>query len=145
VAERLDPEGEEPALARYNLFMLFGLASERAAEATEKLRDKAPDAAAKKRLTDEARARRASAQQEYTKAAQVLHQFLQLDPYDPRLRFQLADALFRAGETSAGRKRAQDARRLDEMIQNLPERTARSLTDRQREQIQSWLRPARPG
>jgi tetratricopeptide (TPR) repeat protein len=133
-AERLDPEGKDANQAHYQLRMLFAQAAERSAEQHAQAKNHA-----------EARRYRDGARQEYRLAAEVLARFVPFDPFDPRLRYQLAEAYHRAGEEGAGRRQAAEAVRLDAALTDAgADRAARTLSDSQRENLRAWFAAASP-
>jgi cytochrome c-type biogenesis protein CcmH/NrfG len=143
-AEKLDPQGTAPLLAKHRMLLRFIEFSERAAEETEKLRAQA-DPAARRQLAEDVARHRANARHEALAAVEALERARQLDPYDARLRYQLAEALFKAGKSSDAFAELREAIRLDDLVvQNSPERPVRSLSDRQRKQIDDWLSDAPP-
>jgi O-antigen ligase len=105
-AVKLDPENKETYWTQYRLAILF------------------------------AQAARSKAQDFRVLATQYLHEAVQRDPTEARLRFHYAEALFEAGEAVAGRAQAQEALRLDE----LSTEPFRKLTDADREKAKSRLK-----
>jgi tetratricopeptide (TPR) repeat protein len=87
------------------------------------------------RILTALRAGPGEAKNQYRLAARVLEKYLPNDPTDATLRYQLAEALFRGGETAAAREQAREALRLDQASK----RPTRSLTDPQRKQLEEWL------
>jgi O-antigen ligase len=73
----------------------------------------------------------------YDFAAQAMLQAVKRDPTDARLRYQYADALFKARRPVDGRAAAQEAIRLDA----LSVEATRKLSEPQREQARKWLMP----
>jgi O-antigen ligase len=80
------------------------------------------------------------AKKQYQLAAAPLKRYLPNDPTDAELRYQLAEALFKAEDWQPAREQAREALRLDQAAK----RATRSLTDPQRKQLQEWLTAA-PG
>lgn len=133
-AEKLDPEGQDGCQARYRLFMLFGRVSAEIATRLEATKDAKNVAVAKQR--------RQEAREKYGFAAKTLTRFLPVDPHNARLRFQLAEAFFLAGDQKAGQLQARVARKLDA---EASAGGSPSLTNEQRGQIEKWLDAARSG
>lgn len=108
LAQKLDPENKEVYLAEYRLAL-----------------------ARAQRGGPESRA-------SFAKAARALEAAVLRDPLNARLRFQLAEVLFLAGDAAKGRMVASEARELDRQAP-IPER---ELSDSQRKQILTWLEPS---
>jgi hypothetical protein len=127
-AARLDPDGGQGYWAEYHVRMQLAAVNEEVAH-------KGPnrDPAYVNTLQETAR-------KQFRLAANALERHLPNDLADTELRFQIARAYFRAGDTEKGRQQAEEAQRLDEAA---PPR--RKLTDPQREQLHEWLRPAAAG
>ncbi len=79
---------------------------------------------------------RREAQAQFQYAADLLKQFLEYDPRDPKLRYDIASAEFSAGRLDQGRRYAEEARQLNALA-----RPPRSLPDQQRDQLDKWLEP----
>jgi hypothetical protein len=109
-AQRLDPEGREAYLVEYDLRLLFADAAREAGN-------------------------RDGANQELGRAAKAVREVVRRDPTEARLRYQLADVLFRAGGEVDGREQAHKALQLDDVATE----PGRKLTDAQREQARKWV------
>jgi hypothetical protein len=104
--------------------MLFGQVSQ---EVAQQLKEKEKERAAR---------HEGEARKQYRLAADTLRHYLARDAYDPQLRFQLAAALYLAGDSAAGKRQAEAARDLDATLS--PDAGHR-LSDRQRTQLAEWL------
>jgi len=125
-AIRLDPQGGQGYLVCYQLRMLFGTRNDDVAD-----RGRNRDPLRVGELKEVAR-------QQYRQAAEVMESQLPNDPAEAKLRYLLARAWFKAGDTEKGRKQAEEAQRLDEAVVS----PTRKLTDRQRKQVRDWLSPS---
>src|SRR5262249_39186117 len=105
VATKLDPEGKDGYLAAYRLNLLFAQFSQTGTKTF------------------------------YDFAVNAMRQVVRRDPTEVRLRYQLAEVLFQAGNEADGKLQAEEALRLDQ----LATQPTRKLTNPQREQIQKWL------
>jgi len=72
---------------------------------------------------------------EYVRAATAMEKAVELDPTEARLRFQAAEAWFRAGDAVQGRRQAAAAVEYDQ-LSAVPER---KLSEQQHKQVQAWL------
>jgi tetratricopeptide (TPR) repeat protein len=124
LAARLDPQGSQGYLVQYQLRMRFALAN---ADIARRGDNRDPLFVREKELT---------AQKQYEEAAKVLESYLPNDPTEAKLRYSLARAWFKAGDTQRGREQAEEALRLDEAAAAVP---TRRLTKPQREQVDKWL------
>jgi hypothetical protein len=102
---RIDPQGKEADLAEYQMYMAF------------------------------ARSSKTEGAKLYAKAADAMRHAVRLAPTEARLRFRLAEALFAAGETTAARTEAAEARELD----RLAARPWRKLSEAQRRTVEEWV------
>ncbi len=141
-AQQLDPEGRAGYQAEYQLRKEF-------AEFMKELREREVQAESKEKDPKKkpAHARQAAlldvrARDQYRRAAAALLRYLPNDPHDPRLRYDVADALVHGGAAEKGRQEAREALRLDEAA---PPEATRRLSAQQRVQIRQWLAEAPPG
>lgn len=107
LAQQLDPEGRDGYLTEYRLRLQFAQRAQDPAQVKE----------------------------QYGLAARALRQVVDRDPTEARLRYQLADVLFQAGDSVLGRRQAEEAARLDELATE----PGRRLSEPQREQVRQWL------
>jgi hypothetical protein len=139
-AQQLDPESRAGYQAEYQLHKdfieLFNQLRERERQAEAKEKDPKKKAEHGRQAT----VYNVLAREEYRRAAAALLRYLPNDPTDPRLRYEIADALVHAGEDRKGRQEAGEALRLDEGAPEGPRR----LTAPQRVQIRQWLGEAAP-
>jgi O-antigen ligase len=84
---------------------------------------------------------KAHAVEEYGYVARALRAAVRNDPTEARLRYEFAEALFKAHNAVEGRREAEEALRLDE----LAPQPSRKLKSRQREQVLRWLERPPPG
>jgi hypothetical protein len=75
--------------------------------------------------------------EQYRLAGEALLRYVDHDPADARLRWQIADAFYKAENEDRWREQAEEALRLDE----LATRPARKLTDAQRDKLRARLAP----
>lgn len=78
----------------------------------------------------------AMASEQYIRAAEAVMRYVQKDPTDPRLRYQVAGFLNEAGKTPEALEAAKEALRMDSAV---PPR--RKLSDRERDQLQKIVKP----
>jgi O-antigen ligase len=139
-AEKRDPEGTAPLLARWQLYRLAaGVFTDQAAR-SRKEREKETDTKKKENLARQVHILQKYATQYNELAVAPLRRLTQLDPSDAGLCYRLAEALFQADKKEAAREEARAALRLDETTH-----PARKLSNEQREQLQKWLGTAPPG
>jgi predicted Zn-dependent protease len=79
---------------------------------------------------------KSEAMAQYRFAAKALKALVDLDPTEPELRFQLAETLFKADNQAEGRREAEAALRLDELVHE-----RRKLSPSQSEQLHKRLAP----
>jgi hypothetical protein len=125
-AQRLAPDSFIGYAAEYQVRTLFARLSE---IATRNTKDKG--------LATELEGQ---AREQYHLAGQALDRFLPTDPTNPILRYQIAEALHRAGDEAGARKFAAAALDLDGRLT----RPTRRLTDPQRQELRQWAKEA-PG
>lgn len=108
-ASAIDPEGREGYLAEYRLRLLF----------------------AQWVQSDQTKQK-----EQYRLAARAMREVVVRHPTEARLRYQLAEVLFKSGNAAEGEKEARETLKREEQAT----RQSRKLTDQQREQIQKWLK-----
>ena len=144
-ARKANPEGAEGYLAEYIWCLNFArtLLAEADALEKEKPDPKRPTAAADR--TREATRRRLTAKRLNGEAAQALEAYYRKrDPNDPVIRYLLAEALFGEDRVPDAIEQARQAKRLDDAAMRPgdegPQRTPRSLSKQQRQQVEEWLK-----
>jgi hypothetical protein len=135
LARAANPEGPEGYLAEYEV-------RERIARIlrllVERLKKDAAAPKVKKAQKEQslrlAKDLEGKVRKQYTLAGDALEPYLPRDPTNPQLRYRLAEARFKAGDTDAGLEHAREAQKLDARVSE-----PRKLSDPQREQLRQWL------
>jgi hypothetical protein len=139
-AQQLDPESRAGYQAEYQLRKDFIEFMNQLKEKENQEGDKEKDPKKKAEHARRSALLDVKAREQYRHAAAALLRYLPNDPTDPRLRYDIADALVHAGEAAKGRQQAREALRLDEGVSD----GSRRLTALQRVQIRQWLGEAAP-
>jgi hypothetical protein len=127
IAQRLDPDGPDGYRTEARVRQLFGQVFQ-TLEKQDPAESKVRKARGLPGFGDRSR-------EEYRDAIEALNQLKQRDPTDVQTAYLLAEIYLQAGELGKCRRAGQDALRLDEQAVD----PWRQLTDRQREQIRTWL------
>ncbi len=137
-ARETNPEGREGYEVAYDIYVRIAKVFLEDADRQEKqARDtKKLPVASREKLVRAANLNRTLAKKYFKDAADILRKYVPRDPKNPELHFHIADALYSAGDTEAGRTEADEAFDLDRWAG-----APRKLTDQQREQLADWLRP----
>jgi hypothetical protein len=144
LARRANPEGEEGYLVEYYVYVTIGAELNRLAEQITADLKKDEKEKKDKKLPPAAKAMAAGWRQEmlraapeaYRNAALALEPYVPRDPTNPHLRYQIASARASANDPDGAREAAKEALELDRQIGT---DRPRSLTERQRAQLKSWL------
>jgi O-antigen ligase len=136
-AELLDPEGPRAYQAKYELFVRFGKLDRSQADLRKAQKEKAKEqknAAREQDLSKREMKFRESAREQFRQAAKSLVPYLEYDPIDAEVRYQLADALFEGEDWAGVIEQAQEGLRLDEVA-----RPPRRLPDAKLRNLREWL------